>query len=86
MAEEIKLEIVAGHIKPVIEPKFAKAGLIDTVVHKQEMYGSGDMKAHQTELEEIKAVQEAKAEEEAKVEAEKTQAATATKTVTKKAE
>lgn len=85
MAEEIKLEIVAGHIKPVIEPKFAKAGLIDTVVHKQEMYGSGDMKAHQTELEELKAVQEAKAEEEAKAEA-ATTAPTATKTVAKKAE
>ena len=32
-----------------------RIGNIDTVIHKQEMYGSADVKANQTMLEEIEA-------------------------------
>lgn len=49
------ITIVAGHIKEVPETVKGATGAVETVIHKQEMYGAGDMKANQTMLEELKA-------------------------------
>ena len=69
MAVEQKLEfgkdytVVAGQIKEIpADLKVGKEGLIDTVIRKQEMFGSGDSKSYETMLEELKAKKESEAE------------------------
>lgn len=61
MAEDY--EIIAGHIKEKQKSVTAKTGGIETVIKKQEMFGSGDMKAYQTALEELEATKAAEASE-----------------------
>lgn len=61
MPNNTEITIVAGHIKAVPEEKPGKTGKVYTVLRKQEMYGSGDIKANQTMLEELKATAEAAA-------------------------
>lgn len=55
MPNNTEITIVAGHIKAVPEERHGKTGKVYTVLRKQEMYGSGDIKANQTMLEELKA-------------------------------
>ena len=61
MPNNTEITIVAGHIKAVPEERPGKTGKVYTVLRKQEMYGSGDIKANQTMLEELKATAEAAA-------------------------
>lgn len=58
MPNNTEITIVAGHIKAVPEERPGKTGKVYTVLRKQEMYGSGDIKANQTMLEELKATAE----------------------------
>lgn len=62
MTEDVKIEIINGQIKEVIEPKVVSTRPVYTVVRKQEMYGAGDTKAYQTMVEELKAVNGTKKE------------------------
>ncbi len=61
MPNNAEITIVAGHIKEVPAEKTGKTGRVDTVIRKQEMFGSADIKANQTMLEELKATAEAAA-------------------------
>lgn len=58
MPNNTEITIVAGHIKAVQKQQSGKTGKVYTVLFKQEMFGSGDVKANQTMLEELKAVKE----------------------------
>lgn len=58
MPNNTEITIVAGHIKAVPEERPGKTDKVYTVLRKQEMYGSGDIKANQTMLEELKTVAE----------------------------
>lgn len=57
-------EIIAGRIKEKIEPKRTGTRPVETVIHKQELFGVGELKAQQVRKEEVEAVKAAEATKE----------------------